>query len=644
MSINKKVHIPLIATLIIGLIVIGIVSIEGLNQVEKDVYLQEDKKLTDFFEQKFLAKKDVAISNAINIAQNFSVISSLKNNDREIAISGLNTLISDFKNNTKFKNIKVHLHDKNIFSFVRLWKVGKYGDDLKGFRKTIVEVKKTRKPLAAIEIGRAGLILRGLSPIIEKGEYLGSVEFMQGLNSIIRDGEKENIKVVILMKLEHLEIATALKDNLTLNNQYVLASKKEDLDQAFFDDLQGHDITQSSITEGHYYTSTPIKDFQGNIVAYAVAGEALENVKGIISQAKSTLMNQVFVMIIMDIFILGLLIYILHKSVVKPMKKLGVLVKNISEGDGDLSQRIHMDSKDEIADVAMFFNKFIESVQSIVKEVKAGSETTSKTINELKDVSHKIESDSLQSNQHLQSSNQEITEVSEFTEDSVHSMQGSLGQIREANNLLAEANQKMFSLKDKVQENADSGLTISSKLDTLSSDVEKVNGILDVIKAVSEQTNLLALNAAIEAARAGEQGRGFAVVADEVRGLAVRTQNSLEEINNTVFDVINQIQNINVEMKGGAGELSSLIETSNDVSDQITRNSQILDESTRSFEVNMDNMNKITDKVAIVNDHINAVEKISSDNTTRIQAMTSSFAESSDQVESLNRLINRFSV
>lgn len=610
MSINKKIHIPLVTTLLIGLVVIAIVSINGLNQVETDIYAQEDKRLTDFFNQKYLAKNDVAISNAINIAQNFSVVSALKNNDRQIAISGLNTLISDFKTNTKFKNIKVHLHDKDIRSFLRLWKPDKYGDDLKGFRNTIVAIKKFKRPLSAIEIGRAGLILRGLSPIIDNGEYLGSVEFMQGLNSIIRDGQKEQIKVVILMSTKYLSIAKGLSEKPKINGDFVLASKEEDLDQAYFDELQSADITKSGITENYYYTSTPIEDFEGNVVAYAVTGRNLTDVKEVISHAKSTLFNQVIVMAVLDTFILALLIIIMHRSVVSPIKRLGSLVKDISEGDGDLSKRIHLDSKDEIADVATYFNDFIASVQSIVAEVKAGSETTSKTINELRDLSQKIESDSTRSNQHLLFSSEEITEVTQFTESSVDSIKGTLGQIREANKLLAEANQTVTLLKDKVQYNADAGFAISAKLDNLSGDVEKVNGILEVIKSVSEQTNLLALNAAIEAARAGEQGRGFAVVADEVRGLAVRTQNSLEEINSTVSEVISQIQNINTEMKGGANELSELIETSNSVSQQITSNSKVLHDSTLAFE---DNIIKISDRVATVNEHIGSVEKISSD-------------------------------
>lgn len=642
MTISKKIHIPLISVLALGLIVVFFVSMDGLNKIEQDVFAKEEAKLLNFYAQKFQAKSDVAISNAINIAQNYYVVESLKSNDRQIAINGLNTVISDFKNNTKFKNIKIHIHDKNVVSFVRLWKPGKFGDDLSSFRKTIVNVKNNKKPLAAIEMGRAGLVLRGLAPIIDNGQYLGSVEFMQGLNSIIRDGKKKDLDIIILMKKEFTSVATLIKDKPKLNNDYLLASKEEDLNQAFFDELKDQDITKTGQTDSYYYTSTPIKDFTGNIVAYAITGENLKAVETIISETKSALINQVIIMVVLDIFILFFLIFIINKSVVRPIKQLESIAKELSEGDGDLSQRLNIDTKDEIADVATSFNHFIESVETIIKEVKTGTQATNITINELQSISQQIGTDSIQTNRHLQSSSHEISEVAQFTQQSVDGIEDTLNKIRDANELMGQASQSMNILQNKVKHNADSESNISNKLDLLSNDIEKVNGVLDVIKAVAEQTNLLALNAAIEAARAGEQGRGFAVVADEVRSLAVRTQESLDEINTTVTDVISQIHGINNEMKEGVKELSELLKTSSAVSEQISSNSLILSASTQSFEGNMENINKINEKIKIVDDYINSSEQLSNNNVALIDSMVTSFSKTSEQVESLNSVINRF--
>ncbi len=498
--------------------------------------------------------------------------------------------------------------------------------------------------MAAIEIGRAGLVLRGLSPIIANGDYLGSVEFMQGLNSIIRDGKKKDINVVILMKKEYMSTATLLKSKHELNQDYVLASKEVDLEENFFDELRGEDITKTGMTENYYFTSSAIKDFKDNIVAYAIAGENLDKVKSIINKTKSALINQVIIMAVLDIVILFFLIFIINKAVVKPIKQLESIAKDLSEGDGDLSKRLKVETNDEISAVAKYFNQFIESVQEIVKEVQHRTQITNNTITKLNTISQQIGKDSSQTNQHLASSSQEMSEVTEFTQQSIDGIGGTLKQIKEANQLMAQASQSMLTLKNKVRHNADAESQISEKLNSLSNDVEKVNGVLEVIKAVAEQTNLLALNAAIEAARAGEQGRGFAVVADEVRNLAVRTQDSLDEINTTVTDVITQIYCINGEMKIGVNELSELIETSNTVSTQIENNSQILDSSTHSFEDNMNNIKKINDKVQNVGNYINSNEELSNNNVSLIDSMITSFNETSEQVEALNQVINRFKV
>ena len=149
--------------------------------------------MTHIFKLKLDGKKKICMTNAINLSYNKYVIDALAKNDRDIAINGLKNLSKVFKEYTFFRRIKIHIHTANVHSLVRLWNLKKYGDDLSGFRETINYVAKTHKPLKAFEIGKAGLLLRGIAPVMKNGEYLGSVEFIQGLNSISRTLQKHNI-------------------------------------------------------------------------------------------------------------------------------------------------------------------------------------------------------------------------------------------------------------------------------------------------------------------------------------------------------------------------------------------------------------------------------------------------------------------
>jgi methyl-accepting chemotaxis protein len=178
LSISKKIHIPLIASIIFGFIIIIMNYFYSIDEMKKNVHKEQEKSLRSLYQESIKSKESIGLTNAINIAKNYDVIRALKENNRKIAIDGLGTISKEFKEFTDYKNIKIHIHDANVHSFLRAWKPKKFGDDLKSFRKTIVSVKKNQKPIVAIELGRAGLVLRGLAPIFDEGNYIGSVEFM----------------------------------------------------------------------------------------------------------------------------------------------------------------------------------------------------------------------------------------------------------------------------------------------------------------------------------------------------------------------------------------------------------------------------------------------------------------------------------
>ncbi len=269
----------------------------------------------------------------------------------------------------------------------------------------------------------------------------------------------------------------------------------------------------------------------------------------------------------------------LHVSF-KPLSRLNTLVANLSQGNGDLTQRLAVESKDEIGQICNSINLFIEKLQQMFIDVADSSKEIDRAVVHL---SNQARSNLNTLNQHTQETEQAITAIEEMS-----ASPGSIAQSADDAALLTErTNRYADESKQTVTEavNSVNGLVnqVSSMAETItrmSEDTKQINSVLQVIGAIAEQTNLLALNAAIEAARAGEQGRGFAVVADEVRALASRTQQSTSQINDMLATLKTTTENVVKEMDSTRIHCEETAERTNHV---------------------MDSLNVVTDSVAEMN-------------------------------------------
>ena len=232
------------------------------------------------------------------------------------------------------------------------------------------------------------------------------------------------------------------------------------------------------------------------------------------------------------------LITLAAQRIAKPIRLVATRLQEIAHGEGDLTQRIHLSQRDEVGLLAHRFNAFLERLHSTISEVVETAAGTRHGVIEASDLAQQTRSV-------LQSQSQEIdlvatactqmhataAEIAESAQQALNATQGAEAAAQQGLQVVAQTDQAMQHLMQEMSQT-------KPKVEALARNSTNINQILSVITAIAEQTNLLALNAAIEAARAGEQGRGFAVVADEVRSLAHRTQHSIGEIQS----VIEQLQ------------------------------------------------------------------------------------------------------
>jgi methyl-accepting chemotaxis protein len=231
----------------------------------------------------------------------------------------------------------------------------------------------------------------------------------------------------------------------------------------------------------------------------------------------------------------GLVVMVLlGLSLSRPARRLVAMLDDIARGDGDLTKRLIVDRKDELGAVATGFNSFLDKLQAMIREVVA-------SVAQVTDASENTADIAMRTNDGIQRQLSEIDQVATAVTEMTATAQDVARNAAQAAEAARNADGSANHGRDVVKASAAATLSLAEDINkavasvqSLARDSENITGILATIRGIAEQTNLLALNAAIEAARAGEQGRGFAVVADEVRNLAQKTQTSTEEIQSMI--------------------------------------------------------------------------------------------------------------
>ncbi len=361
-----------------------------------------------------------------------------------------------------------------------------------------------------------------------------------------------------------------------------------------------------------------------------------------LSNANSNFINALIGTAVFIVLMILISLFIIKIFIIDKLKTLQNATYALAKGDGDLTKRVEVPKGDEISEVAYNINEFIEKVRVTVSEATSTSSYNSEIATTLSrasvDMKRKAEEES--------SIVHEVAEDGEALQDvlrlSIEQAKQTKENIDATGNTLRNVNEKIVNLANEIEERSQDELELSNKLVELSSETTAVKGVLDVISDIADQTNLLALNAAIEAARAGEHGRGFAVVADEVRKLAERTQKSLGEINTTISVITQSVNDASEHMSTNAKAIEALSQNANDVEVEIHSSVSAIEDSITQVDETVTGYIDNSKTIATMITKVSNIEKISQENQTTVDEISDASSTLMDRTNNLNDLLQGY--
>ena len=383
---------------------------------------------------------------------------------------------------------------------------------------------------------------------------------------------------------------------------------------------------------------------KGWILAFGVLGGFTANIILV-----SLLLSGTERMILVGGSLMGMIFFfvftrIMTLSMTRSIDALSVITFDLAQGSGDLTKRIHIDSNDEIAALSNNINQFIEKIHTMVVASTHTSQESSSMARNFATLSNDVDKRITEERDFVKKTKELGDEMKLSLEETTRNASNTSEDILKASQTLNLSAQEIKILVSKIQKASEVEAHTAERLQQLSQDANQVKNVLTVISDIADQTNLLALNAAIEAARAGEHGRGFAVVADEVRNLAEKTQHSLTEINATISVIVQNIIDASGQMTENYHFIEAMANSSDTVERNIMMTEQVMKEASDASSLASSVTQKLSHSAGQMIANIGEIYESSMQNTTTMRHLNSTSNELLTLASSLASKLSQFRI